>query len=288
MARIDDDELNKLTEHLIEKYRGSLDEDTVRTAVGTAREEVEETSEISDFGPIFVQRRTEELLRERAKEQDLDLDQVQQVLFIDDENTGRSRMAAAIANASGEGLVRARSAGVSPAEEIPDTVDEVIRDRGLEPEPDEVPPITGKAALASDVVVTLGLSEEELAEMPAHGLHQIDWEDVKPLDGSSAEDLGAAFDLLKERVEELVHTLLHDELGSREVDPEVQKELDDVLEELHAESGSEVSADEGEPAREASADEGEAAREAPADAGEHAGEVADNEGQPAGERRAAD
>ena len=248
MARIDDDELSRLTKHLIEKYRGSLDDETVGTAVEQARQEVESSSELADFGPIFVQRRTEELLRERAGEDGLDLDQVQQILFIDDENTGRSRMAAAIANSRGEGLVRARSAGVDPADEVPETVDEVIRERGLEPEPDEVSPITGKAALASDLVVTLGLSDEELAELPAHGLHQIDWSDVTPLDGSSTEQLGSAFDLLEERVGELVDTLVHDDLTAREVDPEVQEELDEVMADLHSETSIDLSDDRGDSA----------------------------------------
>lgn len=235
MARIDDEEITRLSDHLVEKYRGTLDEDIVTGAVGQAREEVESSSQVSDFGPIFVQRRTEELLHEHASAQGLDLDQVQQILFIDDENTGRSRMAAAIANAKGEGLIRARSAGIDPGDGIPAVVDEVIRSRDMEPEPDEVSPITGKAALASDIVVTIGLDEEQLTKLPAHGLHQVDWEDISRLDDSiSADNLSPVFDELESRVDELIHSLSHEEVTDREVDPEVEKELDEVIDELRS------------------------------------------------------
>lgn len=234
MAHADDNEIDLLARHLTEKYSGTFDDDEIREAISQARGELEEQSSQSDFLPVFIQRRTEELLHERAGERGLDLDQVQQILFLDDRNTGRSQIAAAVANGRGEGMLRARSGGIEPGEEVHDRVVQLLEERGYGAEEAEVTPMTGKAALASDVVGTLGLTDEQKHEMPAHGLHQIDWDDLEPLPADAdAEAWSGAMEEIERRVEELVTALLHDRMGDREVEPEVEEELDEVLGELH-------------------------------------------------------
>ncbi|WP_419177479.1 low molecular weight phosphatase family protein [Serinicoccus chungangensis] len=194
---------------------------------------MEQEARIDEFLTVFVQRRAEELLAEQARERGIDLAHVTQVLFVDDANTGRSHVAAVIANGRGEGLIRARSGGVVPGEQIRPEIQELLRDRGFDPDEFTVTPMTGKLVLTSDVVVTMGLSDEEKVQMPTHGLHQVDWDDLTSLEGRS--DLDVAFGEIEARVSELVDALLEKEkdLAEREADPEVEEELRRVIGELH-------------------------------------------------------
>lgn len=234
MVHADDNEVELLVRHLAEKHSGTFDESEVADAVQTARSELQQDASQAGFLPVFIQRRAEELLRERADEKGIDLARVQQILFMDDANTGRSQIAAAVANGKGDGLIRARSGGVEPGEQMQGKVADVLHERGYDaPDAKDVTPMTGKATLASDLVVTMGLSDEEKQAMPTHGLHQIDWDDLGSVADLSAEDLRAAFDDIERRVEELVRALLEDGPEGREVDPEVEQEIDEAISSLH-------------------------------------------------------
>ncbi|ANS79952.1 hypothetical protein SGUI_2556 [Serinicoccus hydrothermalis] len=96
--------------------------------------------------------------------------------------------------------------------------------------------MTGKMVLTSDVVVTMGLTDEEKVQMPTHGLHQIDWDELGSLEGH--DDLPSAYEQIEARVGELVDALLERDVASREVDPEVEREVQQVIEDLHAGDGT--------------------------------------------------
>ncbi|WP_022925912.1 hypothetical protein [Serinicoccus marinus] len=89
--------------------------------------------------------------------------------------------------------------------------------------------------LTSDVVVTMGLTEEEKVQMPTHGLQQIDWDDLTSLEGRT--DLDAAYERIAAKVGELVDALLERDVAAREVDPEVEREVEQVIDDLHAGDG---------------------------------------------------
>lgn len=231
MAKADQNEIDLLHRALVGKYDGTLTSEEIRAAIDQARDELEQDASNSEFLTVFVQRRSEELLRERAKGRGIDLAHVKQVLFVDDANTGRSHIAAVIANGRGEGLIRARSGGVTPGDEIRPEIQDLLRDKGFDPDEFTVTPMTGKLVLTSDVVVTMGLSEEEKVQMPTHGMQQIDWDEMTTLEGR--DDLAAAFSEIEAKVSELVDSLLEKDLAAREVDPEVDEEVRTVIRELH-------------------------------------------------------
>ena len=231
MAEADQHEIQMLHRALVGKYDGTLSSEDITDAIDQARAELEREARIDEFLTVFVQRRAEELLAQRARDRGIDLAHVTQVLFVDDANTGRSHIAAVIANGRGEGLVRARSGGVVPGEQIRPEIQDLLRDKGFDPDEFTVTPMTGKLVLTSDLVVTMGLSEEEKVQMPTHGLHQVDWDDLTSLQGR--EDLDVAFAEIEARVSELVDALLEKDLAAREVDPEVEEELRRVIVELH-------------------------------------------------------
>ena len=89
--------------------------------------------------------------------------------------------------------------------------------------------------LTSDVVVTMGLTEEEKVQMPTHGLQQIDWDDLTSLEGRT--DLDAAYERIAAKVGELVDALLERDVAAREVDPEVEREVEQFIDDLHAGDG---------------------------------------------------
>lgn len=235
MAEADQHEIDLLRRALAARFDGTLSEQDVDAAVAQAREELEREASVGEFLTVFIQRRSEELLRQSARERGVDLAHVKQILFVDDANTGRSQIAAAIANGQGEGLLRARSGGVTPGEQLRPEIAALLRDKGHDPEDHTVTAMTGKMVLTSDVVVTMGLTEEEKVQMPTHGLQQIDWDDLTSLEGRT--DLDAAYERIAAKVGELVDALLGRDVAAREVDPEVQREVQQVIDDLHAGDG---------------------------------------------------
>lgn len=233
MAEADQHEIELLHRALVGKYDGTLTADDISAAIDQARSELEQQASVTEFLTVFVQRRSEEILRERAQERGINLDHVNQVLFVDDANTGRSHIAAVIANGRGEGLIRARSGGVTPGEAIRPEIQDLLRRKGFDPDAFTVTPMTGKLVLTSDVVVTMGLTEQEKVQMPTHGMQQIDWDDMTTLQGRDAEGLEAAFGEIEAKVGDLVDSLLEKDLASRDVDPHVEQEVRTVIRELH-------------------------------------------------------
>ncbi|WP_281965344.1 hypothetical protein [Serinicoccus marinus] len=71
--------------------------------------------------------------------------------------------------------------------------------------------------LTSDVVVTMGLTEEEKVQMPTHGLQQIDWDDLTSLEGRT--DLDAAYERIAAKVGELVDALLERDVAAARSTP---------------------------------------------------------------------
>ncbi|WP_151525551.1 low molecular weight phosphatase family protein [Serinicoccus kebangsaanensis] len=231
MADADEREIDQVRRTLVAKYDGTLAEDEILAAVTRAQQELESQARVDSFLPVFVRRRAEELLREQAQARGVELSHVQQVLFVDDANTGRSHVAAAIANGRGEGRIRARSGGVTPGTELRAEIEDLLRRKGHDPDELRVTPMTGSMLLASDVVVTMGLTDEEKVQMPTHGLHQVDWDDLTSLEGR--DDLDQAYAEIEAQVVGLVDALLERDLASRQVDPEVERELQEVIDDLH-------------------------------------------------------
>ena len=122
---------------------------------------------------------------------------------------------------------------MSPGESVRPEIQDLLRRKGFDPDELTVTAMTGKLVLTSDVVVTLGLTEEQKVQMPTHGMRQIDWDDVTSLEGRDGKELDAAFEEIEGRVTELVDSLLEKDLAAREVDPEVDAEVRSVIEELH-------------------------------------------------------
>jgi arsenate reductase len=84
---------------------------------------------------------------------------VPEVLFICEQNAGRSQMAAVITNSLSGGAVHARSAGSAPAREINPAVIAAMTELGLDLSEAFPKPITDDVVQAADVVITMGCGD---------------------------------------------------------------------------------------------------------------------------------
>ena len=60
---------------------------------------------------------------------------------------------------------------------------------------------------------------------------EVDWDDLTSLEGR--DDLDQAYAEIEAQVVGLVDALLERDLASRQVDPEVERELQEVIDDLH-------------------------------------------------------
>lgn len=125
------------------------------------------------------------------------------VLFLCVHNAGRSQMAAAFAEAWGEGSVRVLSAGSEPAESLNPAVVAAMAERGLDLAGRTPTRVTDAMARESDVVVTMGCGD---ACPFVPGVRYLDWPVADPA-GRSIEEVRAIRDEIAARVEDLLEEL---------------------------------------------------------------------------------
>ncbi|MBG6238633.1 protein-tyrosine-phosphatase [Mycetocola sp. CAN_C7] len=102
---------------------------------------------------------------------------VPEVLFVCEQNAGRSQMAAVLTQALSGGAVHVRSAGSAPARELSSTVVEAMAEIGLNLDEAFPKPLTDDVVQAADVVITMGCGDA----CPIYpGKRYQDWELVDP------------------------------------------------------------------------------------------------------------
>jgi arsenate reductase len=127
-----------------------------------------------------------------------------EVLYVCIHNAGRSVAASVLTEHYAGGRVLVRSAGSQPGSQVNPVVAEVLRERGLDPDQQFPKPLTDEAALAADVIVTMGCGDE-CPFFP--GKRYLDWELTDPA-GKRIEEVRPIVDAIDERVRELLAELL--------------------------------------------------------------------------------
>ncbi len=84
---------------------------------------------------------------------------VPEVLFVCEQNAGRSQMAAVLTNALSGGAVHVRSAGSAPAHQLNPAVVQVMIELGLDLSEAFPKPLTDDVVQAADVVITMGCGD---------------------------------------------------------------------------------------------------------------------------------
>jgi len=112
-------------------------------------------------------------------------------------------MAAGLLQQRGQGAVRVRSAGSTPAAEINPAVVRAMSEVGIDLSHEFPKPITDDAVRAADVVVTMGCGDA----CPIYpGKRYMDWELTDP-SGKSIEEVRAIRDEIDRRVQQLLAEL---------------------------------------------------------------------------------
>lgn len=126
-----------------------------------------------------------------------------EVLFVCEQNAGRSQMAAVLTQALSGGAVHVRSAGSAPARELSTTVVEAMAEIGLDLDTAFPKPLTDDVVQAADVVITMGCGDA----CPVYpGKRYQDWELADPA-GQSLEAVREIRNQIKTNVEGMLTAL---------------------------------------------------------------------------------
>src|SRR5690606_31892423 len=129
---------------------------------------------------------------------------VPEVLFVCEQNAGRSQMAAVFTNQLSNGRVHVRSAGSAPSRELNPTVAAAMAERGLDLAEEFPKPLTDDVVQAADVVITMGCGDA----CPVYpGKRYQDWDLTNPA-GLPIEDARRIRDEVRAHVERLLVELL--------------------------------------------------------------------------------
>ncbi|HQJ33749.1 MAG TPA: arsenate reductase ArsC [Rhodoglobus sp.] len=129
---------------------------------------------------------------------------VPEVLFVCEQNAGRSQMAAVLTAQLSQGRVHVRSAGSAPGKDLNPAVVEAMAELGLSMTEEFPKPLTDDVVQAADVVVTMGCGDA-CAIYP--GKRYEDWELTDPA-GLSLSEVRGIRDAIRTRVEALLAELL--------------------------------------------------------------------------------
>ena len=131
---------------------------------------------------------------------------VPEILFVCEQNAGRSQMAAVLTSHLGNGRVHVRSAGSSPIDAINPAVIEVMAEVGLDMGQEFPKPLTDDVVQAADVVVTMGCGDA----CPIYpGRRYLDWDLEDPV-GKPLAAVREIRDDIEVRVRALLAELLID------------------------------------------------------------------------------
>jgi arsenate reductase (thioredoxin) len=122
------------------------------------------------------------------------------VLFVCIHNAGRSQMAAGFLTHLADGRVIVRSAGSAPADSVNPAVLEAMREVGIDLSAETPKILTDEAALASDVIITMGCGDT-CPVFP--GKRYLDW----PLPDPAGQGVDAVRPI-RDEIDKLVRRLI--------------------------------------------------------------------------------
>lgn len=196
--------LKRLADDLAEKFEGVFNVETVERYVLESYTGLLRASTVRAHLASRSIRFATDRLTALAQAKGAIARDVPEVLFVCEQNAGRSQMAAVLANHFGAGRVHVRSAGSMPADELNPAVVAAMAEFGLDLGEEFPKPLTDDVVQAADVVVTMGCGDA----CPVYpGKRYEDWE----LDDPARLDLDGVRrvrDEIRERVERMLGTLI--------------------------------------------------------------------------------
>ena len=196
--------LKRLADDLSEKFAGTFGAETVERYVLESYTGLLRTSKVKAHLAFQTTRFATDRLTALAQAKGDIASTVPEVLFVCEQNAGRSQMAAVLTNFLGAGRVHVRSAGSSPASSLNPAVVAVMAELGLDMSEEFPKPLTDDVVQAADVVVTMGCGDA-CAIYP--GKRYLDWELPDPA-ALHIDEVRGIRDDIRARVSDLLGELL--------------------------------------------------------------------------------
>lgn len=139
---VGDDTYDRIIDELVYDYDGIFSKPAIIRAVEQARQALEPNATIRTYLPILTRRFAREQLAATAQAEGWIAKKVPELLFVCVHNSGRSQMAAALADHLSAGRVHVRSAGSDPRGTINPLAIDVLAERGItltEATPNQLP-----------------------------------------------------------------------------------------------------------------------------------------------------
>lgn len=195
--------LHELSLELTERFAGTFNEETVERYVLESYAALLRTATVKAYLPNRVIRFATDRLTALAQAKGALAHDVPEVLFVCEQNAGRSQMAAVLTHSLAGELVHVRSAGSSPAAELNPAVVAALQELGLDIAHEFPKPLTDDVVRAADVVITMGCGDA----CPIYpGKRYLDWELDDP-QSLSLDGVRRVRDEIRAHVDELLQSL---------------------------------------------------------------------------------
>ena len=195
--------LKRLAADLTERFAGIFGAETVERYVLESYTGLLRTSKVKTHLAAQTTRFATDRLTALAQAKGAIDSPLPEVLFVCEQNAGRSQMAALLTDRLAAGRVHVRSAGSSPSDSINPAVVAVMAELGLDMSEAFPKPLTDDVIQAADVVVTMGCGDA-CAVYP--GKRYLDWELTDPA-GLPVDEVRAVRDEIADRVTVLLREL---------------------------------------------------------------------------------
>lgn len=195
--------LKRLADDLAARFSGTFSVETVERYVLESYVSLLRTSAVkAHLATRTVRFATDRLTALAQAKGALERD-VPEILFVCEQNAGRSQMAAVLTAQLSGGKVHVRSAGSMPSPEVNPTVVQAMTELGLDMSREFPKPLTDDVVQAADVVVTMGCGDA----CPVYlGKRYQDWELMDPA-GLPIEDIRTIRDQIRANVELMLESL---------------------------------------------------------------------------------
>ncbi|TFD86046.1 arsenate reductase ArsC [Cryobacterium serini] len=195
-----EESLKRLAGDLAERFHGVFATETVERYVLESYTGLLRTSNVKAHLTTRTARFSLERLTALAQAKGAIERAVPEVLFVCEQNAGRSQMAAVFTNTLSGGAVHVRSAGSMPSSELDPTMVAVMTELGLSLDESFPKPLTDDVVQAADVVITMGCGDA----CPIYpGKRYVDWKLVDPA-GQPIDEVRRIRDQVKGNVIEML------------------------------------------------------------------------------------
>lgn len=192
--------LQRLATELSTQYEGTFGQETIERYVLESYTALLRTSVVKAHLITRTDRFAKDRLAALAQAKGAIGRHVPEILFVCEQNAGRSQLAALLTSALSGGAVHVRSAGTAPAAYIHDDVEVVMGELMLDASESFPKPLTDDVVQAADVVITMGCGDA----CPVYpGKRYEDWQLPDPA-GHSLDEVRAIRDQIQENVENLL------------------------------------------------------------------------------------